>query len=110
MVKGRPLFPGSSVEDQLKLIFSVLGTPPKDCWPNLEIPYSFPKYARESLSFKVPRLDHTAVDLLERFLCVSIPFSRALIFADDAFISRKVVIIHHYSPHDPPFRSILHNL
>ncbi|KAK7604236.1 hypothetical protein V9T40_004509 [Parthenolecanium corni] len=69
MVNGRPLFPGSSVEDQLKLIFSVLGTPARDCWPHLEIPYSFPKYVRESLSSKVPRLDRTAVDLLERFLC-----------------------------------------
>lgn len=68
MVNGRPLFPGSSVEDQLRLIFSVLGTPSKDCWPHLEIPSTFPKFVKESLWSKVPRLDQTAIDLLEKFL------------------------------------------
>ena len=32
---GQPLFPGSSVEDQLDLIFRVLGTPNEDSWPGL---------------------------------------------------------------------------
>lgn len=71
MVNGRPLFPGSLVEDQLKLIFSLLGTPPKDCWPNLDIPYKFPKYERGPLNHEVPRLDATAIHLLEEFLQVS---------------------------------------
>jgi cyclin-dependent kinase 17 len=70
MVNGRPLFPGSSVEDQLKLIFSLLGTPPKGCWPNLDIPYKFPKYERGPINHEVPRLDSTAINLFEEFLQV----------------------------------------
>lgn len=78
MMNGRPLFPGSFVEDQLKLIFLVLGIPPKDCLPQLEIPFSLPKhvcescpkYVHESLSSKVPHSDHTAIDLLDKFLRV----------------------------------------
>lgn len=68
MVTGKPLFPGAHVEDQLKLIFSILGMPPKDCWPHLDIPYTMPKFTCESLSSKVPRLEQTAIDLLDRFL------------------------------------------
>jgi cyclin-dependent kinase 5 len=30
---GRPLFPGSDVDDQLKRIFKQLGTPNEDNWP-----------------------------------------------------------------------------
>lgn len=30
---GRPLFPGSDVDDQLKRIFKLLGTPTEDNWP-----------------------------------------------------------------------------
>ena len=32
---GRPLFPGSDVEDQLKRIFKLLGTPTEETWSNL---------------------------------------------------------------------------
>lgn len=32
---GRPLFPGSDVDDQLKRIFKLLGTPTEDNWPGL---------------------------------------------------------------------------
>lgn len=32
---GRPLFPGSDVDDQLKRIFKLLGTPSEDTWPNM---------------------------------------------------------------------------
>ena len=30
---GRPLFPGSDVDDQVKRIFKLLGTPTEDTWP-----------------------------------------------------------------------------
>lgn len=32
---GRPLFPGSDVDDQLKRIFKLLGTPTEDTWPGV---------------------------------------------------------------------------
>lgn len=32
---GRPLFPGSDVDDQLKRIFKFLGTPTDETWPNM---------------------------------------------------------------------------
>lgn len=32
---GRPLFPGSDVDDQLKRIFKLLGTPTEDTWPGI---------------------------------------------------------------------------
>jgi serine/threonine protein kinase len=35
MASGRPLFPGSTVEDELHLIFKVLGTPHEDNWPGI---------------------------------------------------------------------------
>uniref|UniRef100_A0A8C6PNX1 cyclin-dependent kinase n=1 Tax=Nothobranchius furzeri TaxID=105023 RepID=A0A8C6PNX1_NOTFU len=35
MAAGRPLFPGSTVEDELHLIFRLLGTPTEDTWPGI---------------------------------------------------------------------------
>uniref|UniRef100_A0A8C2HGK2 Cyclin-dependent kinase 17 n=1 Tax=Cyprinus carpio TaxID=7962 RepID=A0A8C2HGK2_CYPCA len=35
MAAGRPLFPGSTVEDELHLIFRLLGTPTEDNWPGI---------------------------------------------------------------------------
>lgn len=32
---GRPLFPGTDVDDQLKKIFKVLGTPTEETWPGV---------------------------------------------------------------------------
>lgn len=32
---GRPLFPGTDVDDQLKKIFKVLGTPTEESWPGV---------------------------------------------------------------------------
>lgn len=68
MISGKPLFPGGHTEAELRLIFSILGTPPKDCWPNVEVPYSFPKYVRESFGSELPHLNKDASDLLQKFL------------------------------------------
>ncbi|XP_023233055.1 cyclin-dependent kinase 17-like [Centruroides sculpturatus] len=72
MAKGKPLFPGSTVEHQLHVIFQMLGV------PNEEIPnisnneifqnYEFPKYKPESLEQKVPRLDTDGINLLTNLL------------------------------------------
>lgn len=71
MACGRPLFPGSTVEEELRLIFKGLGTPPSDAWPDLPVPYTFPHYNPEPLLSRAPRLDSDAIDLLNKFLCVS---------------------------------------
>lgn len=34
---GRPLFPGSDIEDQLKRIFKILGEPSEETWPGVTL-------------------------------------------------------------------------
>lgn len=73
MASGRPLFPGSTVEDELHLIFKVLGTPTEDTWPGISSAneltnYNFPRYTAEPLVKRAPRLDQDGVDLVGRFL------------------------------------------
>ena len=38
---GRPLFPGSDVDDQIKRVFKLLGTPTEDTWQGMA---SLPDY------------------------------------------------------------------
>ena len=69
---GRPLFPGSDVDDQLKRIFKLLGTPTEESWPGLaQLPdyKPFPIY-HPSMSFSqvVPKLNSKGRDLLQRLL------------------------------------------
>lgn len=73
MATGRPFFPGSTVEDQLHLIFKTLGTPTEDSWPGItsnEIFLSgrFPYYPKEHLINHSPRLDNSGLNLLEKFV------------------------------------------
>jgi len=73
MASGRPLFPGSTVEDELHLIFKVLGTPTEDNWPGISRSeelqsYKFPHYSPESLVARAPRLDPDGINLLNSFL------------------------------------------
>ncbi|CCF59563.1 hypothetical protein KAFR_0H01530 [Kazachstania africana CBS 2517] len=41
MITGKPLFPGTNEEEQLKLIFETMGTPNEQSWPGIS---SLPKY------------------------------------------------------------------
>ncbi|XP_077541854.1 cyclin-dependent kinase 16-like isoform X5 [Haemaphysalis longicornis] len=73
MASGRPLFPGSTVEDELHLIFRTLGTPTEDTWPGIEsrsefLAYRFPRYTPENLGTKVPRIGAPGTALLLEFL------------------------------------------
>ncbi|KAL5015295.1 hypothetical protein ScPMuIL_009565, partial [Solemya velum] len=73
MACGRPLFPGSTVEDELHLIFKTLGTPSEDHYPNLAADeefksYNFPLYEPETLINIAPRLDTEGLDLLASLL------------------------------------------
>jgi len=73
MVNQKPLFPGSSEQDELKKIFKVMGTPDPAKWPGLaELPEwkpeNFEKYPGESLSKICPKMDADALDLLDKML------------------------------------------
>ncbi|CAG7786988.1 unnamed protein product [Allacma fusca] len=73
MASGRPLFPGSTVEDQLKLIFRTLGTPTDETWSQINtneeyLAYKFEQWPPEPLVTRAPRLDIEGVDLLAKFL------------------------------------------
>jgi serine/threonine protein kinase len=73
MTAGRPLFPGSTVEEELTLIWKVLGTPTEETWPGITSnpefisgrykwykPVSFDRYA--------PRLDRDGLDLAAKLI------------------------------------------
>uniref|UniRef100_A0A8C7UVP5 Protein kinase domain-containing protein n=1 Tax=Oncorhynchus mykiss TaxID=8022 RepID=A0A8C7UVP5_ONCMY len=69
MAAGRPLFPGSTVEDELHLIFRLLGTPSEDNWPGISgveefKSYNFPKYKPQPFINHAPRLDTEGIDVL----------------------------------------------
>ena len=69
MTSGRPLFPGSSVDEELILIWRILGTPTEEVWPGITrnkefINGKFPKYPPEPLRHLAPRLDPSGLDLL----------------------------------------------
>lgn len=85
MFVGRPLFPGSDVDDQLRRIFKLLGTPTEDTWTGINtLPdyKPFPLYQPNmSLSQVVPKLGNRGRDLLQRLLVCN-PTQR--MSADDA--------------------------
>uniref|UniRef100_A0A8C6V319 Cyclin-dependent kinase 17 n=1 Tax=Neogobius melanostomus TaxID=47308 RepID=A0A8C6V319_9GOBI len=86
MAAGRPLFPGSTVEDELHLIFRLLGTPTEENWPGISSidefkSYKFPKYKAQPLINHAPRLDNDGIDLLMSFLKYE---SKKRISADEA--------------------------
>jgi len=69
---GHPLFPGSDVDDQVKRVFKLLGTPTEDTWPGMStLPdfKPFPLY-HPNLTFSqvVPKLSSRGRDLLQRLL------------------------------------------
>ncbi|KAB7498067.1 Cyclin-dependent-like kinase 5 [Armadillidium nasatum] len=66
---GRPLFPGSDVDDQLKRIFKLLGTPTEETWPSMSaLPdyKPFPPYQPTmTLAQVCPKLNSKGRDLLQ---------------------------------------------
>ncbi|KAI8336641.1 protein serine/threonine kinase [Chlamydoabsidia padenii] len=72
MASGSPLFPGSSVSDQLQCIFKVLGTPTEETWPKVsqvpEYKRDFELFAPISLGSLLPKLDPQGIDLLKKLL------------------------------------------
>lgn len=90
MASGHPLFPGSTVDEQLHLIVKMLGTPNENTWtgaPWLEefATYSFHYHRPEPWVKHVPRLDPDGIALLSEFLQYD---SRQRISAQDALRNR----------------------
>jgi len=69
---GRPLFPGSDVDDQLKRIFKLLGTPTEESWPGLMQLPDYKPFAmyQPTLTFAqvVPKMSPKGKDLLQKLL------------------------------------------
>lgn len=72
MYTGRPLFPGTTNEDQLQKIFRLMGTPSERSWPGIsqlpEYKPNFPVYATQDLRVILPQIDQLGLDLLIRML------------------------------------------
>lgn len=72
MYTGRPLFPGTTNEDQIIRIFRIMGTPTERTWPGItqlpEYKPTFQMYATQDLRNILQAIDPTGIDLLQRML------------------------------------------
>lgn len=72
IVTGRPLFPGSSDQDELLRIFKLLGTPNPQTWPDIvNLPLyndHLPQLPPRNIAQYVPTLDPVGLDLLVHML------------------------------------------
>ncbi|KAK6503519.1 negative regulator of the PHO system [Arthrobotrys musiformis] len=72
MYTGRPLFPGTTNEDQLQKIFRLMGTPSERSWPQIsqypEYRNNFHVYATQDLRLILRQIDPVGLDLLSRML------------------------------------------
>ncbi|KAH9828110.1 Pkinase-domain-containing protein [Teratosphaeria destructans] len=68
MFTGRPLFPGTTNEDQLLKIFRLMGTPSERSWPGItqfpEYKNNWPVYATQELRHILPSVDREGLHLL----------------------------------------------
>lgn len=69
---GRPLFPGNDVDDQLRRIFKLLGSPTEENWPGVA---KFPEFkpfgpfnACNDFASAVPKLNSKGVELLAQLI------------------------------------------
>lgn len=72
MYTGRPLFPGTTNEDQLQKIFRLMGTPSERSWPGIsqfpEYKPNFQNYATQDLRMILPQIDQLGINLLSSML------------------------------------------
>ena len=68
----RPLFPGTTNDDQIVRIFRIMGTPTERTWPGItnfpEYKPTFQLYATQDIRAILPQIDHLGIDLLNRML------------------------------------------
>ncbi|KAJ2882894.1 negative regulator of the PHO system [Coemansia aciculifera] len=72
MFTGRPLFAGSSNDDQLIKIFRIMGTPSEATWHGVSQlsnwKNNFPPYPPQRFEQQLPQMDPYAIDLLKKLL------------------------------------------
>lgn len=72
MYTGRPLFPGTTNEDQLQKIFRFMGTPNERTWPGIsqfpEYKSSWPFFPTRNLGDILPNVDPVGLQLLSSML------------------------------------------
>lgn len=72
MYTGRPLFPGTTNEDQINRIFRIMGTPTERTWPGItqfpEYKNNFQVYATQDLRAILSMIDQDGIDLLQKML------------------------------------------
>jgi negative regulator of PHO system len=72
MYTGRPLFPGTTNEDQVQKIFRLMGTPSERSWPGIsqlpEYKNNFPVFATQDLRLILPQVDQVGLNLLSSML------------------------------------------
>lgn len=72
MYTGRPLFPGTTNEDQINRIFRIMGTPTERTWPGItqlaDYKPTFQMYATQDLRQILPMIDPVGIDLLQKML------------------------------------------
>ncbi|KNG47252.1 Pkinase-domain-containing protein [Stemphylium lycopersici] len=72
MYTGRPLFPGTTNEDQVQKIFRLMGTPSERSWPGIsqlpEYKNNFPVYHTQDLRLILPQVDQVGLNLLNSML------------------------------------------
>lgn len=72
MFTGKPLFPGSSNDDQLVKIFTIMGTPNERTWPGVRqypnYKTNFHVYIQQDLRAIIPNIDPVALNLLQNLL------------------------------------------
>jgi len=72
MYTGRPLFPGTTNEDQLQKIFRLMGTPSERSWPGIsqfpEYKSNFTIYHTQDLRALLPQIDSVGIQLLNSML------------------------------------------
>jgi serine/threonine protein kinase len=88
MVCGKPLFPGTKVEDELYLIFKTLGSPTEQTFPGVTTNNDYlalnlpkcPPFDIENFSILVPRLESDGISLLASYLKVIFFINRLVTF------------------------------
>ncbi|CAG5089445.1 Oidioi.mRNA.OKI2018_I69.PAR.g12220.t1.cds [Oikopleura dioica] len=92
---GTPLFPGQDIEDQLRIIFRLVGTPTDTEWPTMRrLPdyRPFPRFpAQTNWAEHVPTLSDAGIDLLKKML---MPNPQSRLNADQALMHQYFTMLN----------------
>ena len=119
MVGGKPLFPGTKVDDELYLIFKLLGTPTDDTLPGISANADVAalnmsaRVAHSAASLDpiatlcalVPRLDIDGISLLASFLRVGNIHHLVILFLYSSLLTRVLLFLLLPSQYNPKLRA-----